>query len=75
MAAVVDSKLAGQKVIQMYLNFGLHAVLDYRENEPDHVQIKVGACKKHLPNLERLAQLCNEDNKIDPSKIVKSLNI
>ena len=50
-AAFVQCKAAGERVVAM---FKRGARLDYREREPDRVQVKVGACDKHLPNLEHL---------------------
>jgi len=34
--------------------FKLGARLDYREFEPDWIQVKVGACAKHIANLDCL---------------------
>ena len=75
MAAFVDNKEAGERIIAMYDRLGLHAVLDYRPTEPNWVQVKVGACKKHTSNLKKLSELCSDDYKINPAKIVKSLNV
>jgi hypothetical protein len=73
-AAFVESREAGERVVAMYELFGLHAEIDFRPSEPNWIQVKVGACERHSPNLARLIELCS-DNKIDPSKIVKSLNV
>ncbi len=50
-AAFVRCKDAGERVVAMFKR-GAH--LDYREFEPDRVQVKICACDLHLPNLERL---------------------
>lgn len=50
-AAYVQCKAAGERVVAM---FPQGARLDYREYEPDYVQVKVGACDKHLANLKVL---------------------
>ncbi len=73
MSAFVEDKESGEKVVEMFERFGLHAKLDFRESEPNYVQVKVGTCKKHTPNLKKLVDLCSADRKIDPAKIVKSL--
>lgn len=36
--------------------------LDYRDFEPHHVQVKLGACGEHEPNLELLGLLCRQDD-------------
>jgi len=53
-AAFVQCKDAGERVVEM---FGHGARMDYRDHEPDRVQVKVGACDKHLPNLKKLFEL------------------
>jgi hypothetical protein len=50
-AAFVQCREAGERVVQM---FQQGARLDYRDYSPDRVQVKVGACKQHLPNLQSL---------------------
>jgi hypothetical protein len=50
-AAFVQCKAAGERVVAMFKH---GARLDYRENYPDRVQVKVGSCDEHLPNLEML---------------------
>jgi len=49
----VQCKAAGERVITM---FETGARLDYRDFEPDYVQVKVGACEKHKGALEALHQ-------------------
>ena len=53
----------------MFEEVGLHAVLDYRPRESNWVQVKVGACDKHLPNLQRLEELTTETRRITPDVI------
>ena len=51
-AAFVSSKEEGEQIVSW---FGLmRSYLDYRPYEPHRIQLKVGACKKHYPSLERL---------------------
>jgi len=56
-AAFVQCKEAGERVVAM---FKRGARLDYRDFEPDRVQVKIGACDKHLPNLQRLDELTKD---------------
>lgn len=54
MAAFVDSRESGQRIVAMFAEAGLTAHLDYRDFEPNWVQVKVGACGEHLPHLHLL---------------------
>lgn len=56
-AAFVRCKEAGERVIAM---FSCGAYLDYRDFEPDRVQVKIGACDFHLGNLKKLNQLTHD---------------
>jgi len=56
-SAFVQCKEAGERIVGMIQR---GARLDYREHEPDYVQVKIGACDKHLPNLELLNKLCSD---------------
>ena len=74
MAAFVEDKDAGERVVAMYSQLELKAKLDYRDFEPDWVQVKVGACKTHLPNLKKLEKLVwDAKGKISPKIIEASL--
>lgn len=64
-AAFVRTKEAGERVVTM---FQTGAKLDYRDFEPDRVQIKVGACDAHLPNLYQLDHLV-EDGILTEDKV------
>ena len=44
----VQSKEDGEKVVDWFIN---GARLDFRPSEPNWIQVKVGACDRHLPNL------------------------
>jgi|WetSurMetagenome_2_1015567.scaffolds.fasta_scaffold56858_4 hypothetical protein len=50
----VQTKAAGERIVTMFSK-GAH--LDYREYEPDYIQVKIGACDKHLDNLRLLDYL------------------
>lgn len=47
----VDTRENGQKIVEW---FGGFARLDYRDYEPNWIQVKVGGCEKHIPILEAL---------------------
>lgn len=53
----VRSKSAGEHVVEM---FRRGARLDYREREPNWIQVKIGACPVHVGNLELLQRLTVE---------------
>ena len=50
-AMFVNSKLEGEAIVQ---HFQYGAWLDYRENEPNWIQVKVGACNSHYDLLAQL---------------------
>lgn len=68
-AAFVQCRAAGERVVAM---FEQGARLDYREHEPDRVQVKVGACDQHLVNLRVLDRIC-EDGVITSEKIQRAI--
>jgi hypothetical protein len=57
-AAFVSGKAGGERVVAMFTVASSSARLGYREFEPNWVQVKVGACGRHLPQLEELERLC-----------------
>lgn len=50
----VESKVDGEEIVEW---FDGRARLDYRPSEPNWIQVKIGACDKHLPNLQKLHDL------------------
>lgn len=64
-AAFVSSKEAGERVVGM---FEMGARLDFRYYEPNWIQVKVGSCDEHLPNLKKLNELVS-DGTINMDKI------
>lgn len=65
MAAFVRSKADGEAVVRLFEEAGCKNVkLDYRDYEPDWIQVKVGACPEHYPSLALLAHNCGYDNRI-----------
>jgi len=76
MAAFVDNKSSGERIIEMFKDQNLQATLDYREHEPKWVQVKLGACKRHLPNLEYLERLSlSMKGSITPQIIGRSVSL
>ena len=68
----VKTKEDGLKIVNMF-DFGAH--LDYREYEPDWIQVKIGACDKHLDNLKKLDELVSVHNVIRKNMIEKAKNL
>lgn len=71
-AAFVQTKDAGERVVAMFTAVNGGARLDYRDYEPDRVQVKVGACDQHQSNLATLDRMCG-DGRITPESITASL--
>ncbi len=69
-AAYVQCKEAGERVVAM---FPQGARLDYREYEPDYVQVKIGACTKHRRKLERLHNLTVKHEGVILETMVKAV--
>lgn len=67
-AAFVKSKEEGSTIVTW---FGKGARLDWRPSEPEWIQVKVGACKKHIENLKRLDKASNVHGVIRKSTIEK----
>jgi len=69
LSGFVKSKEDGERIVEMFNGL---AFLDYRENEPDWIQVKVGVVDTFLTNLEYLEILVKEDGFITKEKIEKS---
>lgn len=54
-SSFVRSKEDGEEIVSWFEH---GAYLDYRENEPNWIQVKIGACTAHRENINRL----NESN-------------
>ena len=57
MSALVLAQSAGERIVAMFEAIGANAWLDYRESQPNWIQVKVGACPEHEPNLRLLFEL------------------
>ena len=64
-SAFAQCKEAGGRIVAL---FPQGARLDYREYEPDRVQVKIGACDLHLPHLQKL-DLLVQDGVISENRI------
>lgn len=71
MAAFVKDKEAGERVVEMFWAMKGHARLDYREYEPQWVQVKIGACLLHEPNLQLLVEETHRRDKTISLDILK----
>ena len=71
MAAYVRGKEQGEKVVALFASCGLSAKLDFRPSEPDYVQVKVGACQEHEPNLNFLLFLTSPRKKISMAILLR----
>ncbi|MBI4016136.1 MAG: hypothetical protein HY363_00410 [Candidatus Aenigmarchaeota archaeon] len=69
MSAAVENRDVGDRIVNMYLEQELYA-----EFHPCDVQVKIGACRKHMKNLMLLEKLVTEaENKINPNIIKQSV--
>jgi hypothetical protein len=68
----VRTKESGERVLEL---FESGARLDYRELEPDYVQVKIGACESHKPNLTHLHKAVRADGIITKDRIDEALTI
>ena len=58
----VKSKSDGEKIKKM---FKKHISLDYRPSEPNYIQVKIGACEKHLEKLRKLVKHTHRSGTIE----------
>ena len=72
-ASFVKSKEEGEAIIALFAAIGAHARLDYREHEPNWVQVKIMACKQHAEALDFLFDRVNAGDKINAEIIVDAL--
>ncbi len=64
----VECKEDGEQIIK-WVKDDKGIILDFRENEPDWIQVKIGSCDKHENKLKKLHQLCMVNNMISPEII------
>lgn len=58
----VSSKSDGEKIVKMFPKF---IFIDYRESEPEWIQVKIGACKKHVEKLRELVKHTHRSGTIE----------
>jgi len=61
LSAFVETKEEGERAVAMFTQ---GAKLDYRPQEPNWIQVKVGACDTHLENLVWLLDMIEESKGI-----------
>ena len=72
-AAFVQTKASGERVLAL---FSQGATLDFREREPNRIQVKIGACDEHKEHLEALSRLTyNADGTITKSMVDEVLKL
>jgi len=65
----VQCKEAGERIVN---KFEHGARLDYREYEPDYIQVKIGACQRHVHCLEDLSRQTDEAGGRITNKMIKT---
>lgn len=67
---LTDPPLYTHPITDLFWENDIHVgELDYRASEPNRVQLKLGACGEHKPNLELLGALCYDDGKITEARL------
>ena len=67
----VECKASGERICNMFDARGGSAILDYREQEPHNVLVKIGACGEHQSCLQRLDELTAVEGLITDTMIEK----
>lgn len=70
-AAFVESKGEGEKIVKYF--YPGSARLDYREHEPEWIQVKIGACEDHKFCLEVLRKLTSDGDIHESNVFLASL--
>lgn len=68
-AGFAQCKNAGARIVEMFEGKGCW--MDYREFEPDRIQVKIGVCKKHVENLKTLVRLTEEHDQTITKEMIK----
>jgi hypothetical protein len=69
----VENREEGQAITDFFGEHG--ARLDYRDWEPNWIQVKIGSCDEHLPNLRHLEKIIREaDNNINNQMVIDARN-
>jgi hypothetical protein len=75
MSEFVTSRETGTAIVELFKRCGMTAFLDYRPSEPNWVQVKLGACDKHIPVLEAILDATCKNRTIDELVIEEALRI
>jgi hypothetical protein len=70
MASFVASMDDGERIVSLFADLGCTALLDYRDYEPNWIQVKLATCRAHWPSLRLLEELCSKEGTIN-AKIIK----
>jgi len=70
-SAFVSSKDEGEEIVSW---FDTKARLDFREHEPNWIQVKIGSCDIHLPKLHELYTLASEYGVLRESEVIKLMS-
>jgi hypothetical protein len=70
LTAFVKCKRAGERVVSM---FRRGARLDYREYQPDWVQVRIGACEKHREYLKLLHRWTRKADDVITNEMLRQL--
>ena len=73
LAAFVPNRSEGEAIVAIFTELGLTARLDFRDFEPNWVQVKLGACRAHQPNLRLLDRLSAVNDEITKETILYCL--
>lgn len=71
-AAYAQCKDASDRIVRL---FGRGAWTDFREREPDYVQVKIVVCDQHEKALSKLLELTRDDGIITHEKILQALAV
>jgi len=73
MSMYVDNKISGATIVSWFEKLELKAELDFRIYEPNYVQVKIGACVKHLVFLKLLQARIHQAGDLISPDIIKEV--
>ncbi len=71
-SAFVNTKEDGMEIVSWFKN---GAYLDFRQSEPNWIQVKIGSCDKHKNNLEILHNSSSVYNVLRSCDVSKAINL
>jgi len=71
-AGFAQCKVAGARIVEMFNAKGCW--MDYRDYEPDRIQVKIGACKDHLSNLTALVELTRAADGVITTEMIEQVS-